>query len=149
MSFHLAQMNVARCRAPLNSPVMRGFVDLLEAVNALADATPGFIWRLQSETGDATSIQAFDDPLVIVNLSVWSGVETLREYVYRTAHADTFRKRKEWFEDFGGLSLALWWIPAGTIPTVEGAKMRLGMLAESGPTVDAFGFRDSFPNPAA
>ena len=108
MSFHLEQINIARCRAPVDFPVMRGFVDMLDAVNALADATPGFVWRLQSDGGDATRIQACDDPLIIINLSVWSGVEPLREYIYRTVHADAFRKRQEWFEDFGGPSLALW-----------------------------------------
>ncbi|OAI43143.1 hypothetical protein AYO41_02805 [Verrucomicrobia bacterium SCGC AG-212-E04] len=149
MPFHLAQINIARCRAPLDSPVMRGFVERLDTVNALADASPGFIWRLQTDAGDATSIQAFDDPLIIVNLSVWSGLEPLRDYVYRSSHAEAFRQRGDWFEPAAGPHLACWWISAGTIPTVEEGKRRLDMLAARGPTADAFTFRSAFLSPPA
>src|SRR5450432_46769 len=148
MAFHLAQINIARCRAPLDSPVMCGFVDLLDTINALADAAPGFIWRLQSADGDATSIQAFDDPLIIVNMSVWPGLEPLKAYVHRNAHADALRQRQDWFENSAGPSLALWWIAAGAIPTIEDGKRRLDLLSRRGPTGDAFTIRNPFPNPS-
>ena len=147
MKYQLAQINIARCKAPLDSPVMRDFVDLLDAVNALADATPGFIWRLKTEEGDATGVRAFDDPLIIVNMSVWSGIEALRAYVYRSSHAYVFRKRKEWFEDVTTPSLALWWIPVGHIPTVDEGKQRLEMLEKDGITPYAFTFKDTFEPP--
>ncbi len=145
MTHHLAQINIARCKAPLDSPTMRGFFEQLDAINALADATPGFVWRLQSDAGDATSIRAYEDPLTIVNMSVWTGIEPLKTYAYRSAHAEVFRKRKEWFEELPGPILTLWWIPAGSIPTPEEGKRRLEILEQRGPTVEAFTFRATFP----
>ena len=143
----LAQINIAHCKAPLDSPVIRGFVALLDAINALADASPGFVWRLKSEGGDATSIRAYEDPLIIVNLSVWTGTDSLKEYTYRNSHAAAFRKRKEWFHEMTGPNFALWWIPAGHIPTVDEGKQRLEMLAKNGPSPESFSFRESFPAP--
>jgi hypothetical protein len=147
MKHQLAQINVARCKAPLDSPVMRDFVDLLDAVNALADATPGFIWRLKTDEGDATGVKAFEDPLIIVNMSVWGGIEALRDYVYKNSHGYAFRKRKEWFEEMTTPRLALWWIPVGHIPTVEEGKQRLEALEREGPTPIAFTFKDAFEAP--
>ncbi len=143
----LAQINIAHCKAPLDSPVMRGFVDLLDTINALADASPGFVWRLKSDGGDATSIRAYEDPLIIVNMSVWTSAEALKEYTYRNSHAAVFRKRKEWFHEMTGPNFALWWIPAGQIPTVEEGKRRLELLAKNGPSPESFSFRESFPAP--
>lgn len=147
MTYQLAQINIARCKAPLDSPVMREFVDLLDAVNALADATPGFVWRLKTAEGDATSVRAYDDPLILVNMSVWSGIDALRQYVYRSSHAHAFRRRKEWFEDIATPSLALWWIPEGQIPTLDEGKLHLDMIGREGVTPSAFTFKETFDPP--
>ena len=147
MPHHLAQINIARGRAALDSPVMRGFVEQLDSLNALAESSPGFVWRLKTESGNATDIRAFDDPLIIVNLSVWSGIEPLKEFAYRSAHAHAFRRRKEWFEEMAAPGLALWWIPEGSLPTVDQGKERLGLMARVGPTCEAFTFRNVFTAP--
>ena len=143
--FHLAQVNVARLRAPIDHPDTQEFVDALEPINAVADAAPGFVWRLQTESGDATSIRAFDDDLVIVNLSVWATLEDLRSFMYRTDHAGFLRRRRTWFEPTDGPSVAMWWIPVGEVPTVEDAVQRLGRLEQAGPSPEAFDLRRSFP----
>jgi Domain of unknown function (DUF3291) len=148
MRFQLAQINIARGLAPLDSPVMRDFVALLAQVNELADATPGFVWRLVGDGSDATGIRAYEDPLVIINMSVWEGIDSLRDYAYRSGHVHAFRRRKEWFEASGAPSFALWWIPTGTIPSVEEGKARLEMIRREGPTADAFSFKVAFPAPA-
>jgi len=141
---HLAQLNIARLRAPLESPQLAAFVGALEPVNAMADAAPGFVWRLQTEQGDATSIRAFDDDMLLVNMSVWDSIEALQEFVYRNpGHRDIFRRRNEFF-DRAEPYLVLWWIPAGTIPTVDDAKERLELLRSTGPSPRAFTFRMPF-----
>jgi hypothetical protein len=145
---HLAQVNVATLRAPLDGPELAGFVAQLEPLNALADQSPGFVWRLQTEDGDATAIRPFDDDRVMVNLSVWASLEALRSFVYATGHLDVMRHRRAWFHRMPDPYLALWWLPAGTIPTVAEAKERLELLAAKGPTTDAFTFRAPFPEPA-
>jgi hypothetical protein len=145
--WHLAQVNVAVLRAPLDSPQLAGFVSMLDPINALADGAPGFVWRLQTEDGDATAIRAFDDERMLVNMSVWESVEALGAFVYGTRHLDVLRQRREWFEKMTTTYLALWWVPAGTIPTVEEAKRRLDLLERRGPSVDAFTFREPFPPP--
>ena len=148
--FHLAQVNIARMRAPLETPVMDGFRTQLERINAVADASPGFVWRLQSDEGDATAIRAFDDPLMLVNMSVWESLEALHAYVYKSDHVGPLRSRRAWFEPLTGqASLALWWIPAGHEPTVAEAVERLELLNARGPTADAFTFREPFPPPGA
>lgn len=143
--FHLAQINVARMKEPLESPVMAGFVARLEEINALADRAEGFVWRLQTPEGDATYIRAFEDDRIIVNLSVWKSVETLKNYVYRTAHAELLRDRKNWFEHFAGAQLAMWWVPAGHVPGVDEATRRLAHLDEHGPSQFAFTFKTVHP----
>jgi hypothetical protein len=145
---HLAQVNVATLRAPLDGPELARFVAQLEPLNALADQSPGFVWRLQTEEGDATAIRPFEDDRVIVNLSVWASLEALRTFVYATRHLDVMRHRRAWFHRMPDPYLALWWLPAGTIPTVTEARERLELLAANGPTADAFTFRASFPEPA-
>jgi hypothetical protein len=145
---HLAQVNVATLRAPLDGPELAGFVAQLEPLNALADQSPGFVWRLQTEDGDATAIRPFDDDRVMVNLSVWKSLEALRSFVYATGHLDVMRHRRAWFHRMPDPYLALWWLPAGTIPTVAEARERLELLAAKGPTTDAFTFRAPFPEPA-
>lgn len=142
---HLAQMNIARMKAPLESPVMAGFVARLDELNALADRSPGFVWRLQNEEGNATYLRPYGDDRIIFNLSVWESLEQLREYVYRGVHVDVLRQRHEWFTKFEGAYLTLWWVPAGHRPSVDEAKQRLDHLVEHGPTSFAFSFKATFP----
>ena len=143
-NFHLAQVNIARMRAPLDDPMMEGFVNRLEPLNTLADAAPGFVWRLQTDAGDATSIQAFDDPNLIVNLSVWESIQALESYIYRSDHVNTLQRRAEWFERPTKSPFVLWWVNAGHIPSVEEAENRLKLLWENGPTAEAFTFSKRF-----
>jgi hypothetical protein len=145
---HLAQLNVALPREPLDTPAMAGFVARLEEVNALADTAPGFVWRLVDDGGsDATALRPYG-PDLMVNMSVWESVETLYDYMYRTAHLDLLRRRREWFSHDGlGAHSVLWWVPAGRIPTLEQAHRRLDLLAERGPTAEAFTFQQCFPAP--
>jgi hypothetical protein len=146
--FHLAQANIGRFRAPLESPVMEGFRTQLDPINALADESPGFVWRLQTEDGNATAIRPYaDDDLMAINMSVWESLESLQRFVYRSRHVDVLRGRKQWFEQADGPILVLWWIPAGRIPTVAEAQERLQHLREHGPTPRAFTFRSPFPAP--
>jgi hypothetical protein len=147
-AFHLAQVNIARMVEPLDSPRLAGFVAALEPINALADGAPGFVWRLQTEEGDATSIRAFEDDLLLVNLSVWASFEALGDFVYRSDHAGVMRRRREWFEPMETY-VALWWVAAGHLPTVAEAKERLEHLEADGPTPFAFTFRVPFPPPGS
>jgi len=146
--YQLAQCNIGRARAPIDDPVMAGFVARLDEINSLADGSPGFVWRLQSDGGNATSIRAYDDDLILFNLSVWESPDHLRAFVYRSDHASVMRQRKQWFEQFDGLYLVLWWIPAGHIPTVTEAKERLDHLRTNGDSPHAFSFARTFPAPA-
>jgi hypothetical protein len=146
MPVHLAQVNVARLAAPLDSAQLRPFVERLQSVNALADGSPGFVWRLQTEEGDATAYRVFDDPELIVNLSVWESLEALRGFVYRLPeHVGVLRRRHEFFVRSQEETAALWWVPAGSIPTVGEAEERLTLLRALGPSSDAFTFKRSFP----
>jgi len=138
--FHLAQVNMAHARAPLDHPLLADFVELLEPINAIADESPGFVWRLQSDDGNATSLRIFDDESMLVNMSVWTDVESLRRFVYQSRHLDVFRRRTEWFQRMAEVYLALWWIPAGSIPTVADAEVRITHLRAHGPTPYAFTF---------
>lgn len=145
MKFHLAQINVGRTRGPMDSPVMAEFAAALDEINALAEASPGFVWRFKTDNGNATEVKAYEDPLMLVNLSVWESVESLRNYAYRSAHGKFFARRAEWFESSAEAPFALWWIPAGQIPTVEEAVARLAELRARGPGPRAFTFKQPFP----
>ncbi|HEY7754708.1 MAG TPA: DUF3291 domain-containing protein [Actinomycetota bacterium] len=147
--WHVAQVNIATLRAPIDSPQLADFVALLDPINALADRTPGFVWRLQTEDGDATAIRAFPDERIIVNLSVWETVEALGGFVYASRHLDVLRRRRAWFEKMATSHLALWWIPAGTTPTVEQARARLDLLDARGSSPEAFTLREPFPPPGS
>lgn len=147
--FHLAQINIARMQAPLEHPSMHAFVAQLESINRLADESPGFVWRLQTEEGDATALRVFDDPMLLVNMSVWESFEALKEYVYRSAHRGPLRDRQRWFGRLPGAHLALWWIPAGSEPSLDDAKRRLRLLDANGPGPEAFTFSKAYPPPTA
>ena len=147
-NYHLAQINIARMLAPIDDPLMAEFVAQLPPINALADESPGFVWRLQSESGDATSIKIYDDDMIIINITVWESVDALREYVYKSAHHAVVRDRKRWFEKFDDPYYALWWVPAGHIPSTEEGKERLDYLREHGDTAFAFSFKNVFPKPS-
>ena len=145
-AYELAQLNIAVMREPLESPGMADFVANLEKINALAEAFPGYLWRLQSDEGDATAFRPLG-AMTLVNMSVWKDVESLNRYVYRSAHAEIMRRRQEWFEKMKEAFVVLWWVPAGHRPTVEEATAKLQHLRSHGPTVDAFTFRKAFPPP--
>lgn len=145
-AFEIAQLNIARLSAPIDSPQLADFVANLDRVNALADAAPGFVWRLQTEDGDATAIRHFGDDY-IVNMSVWRDVQALHDYVYRSAHTQVMRRRKEWFERMREAYMVMWWVPAGHRPSLEEADDRLRRLREHGPTEYAFTFKKAFPAP--
>lgn len=148
MTYRLAQINVALGKGPLDSPIMEGFTSQVDAVNALAESSPGFVWRLvDADSSGALASDVFTDRLMIVNMSVWESAEALRNYVYRNHHGQVFRDRKQWFNELDGPGLAMWWIPAGELPTLADAKRRLELLAKNGPTADAFTFRQLFAAP--
>jgi hypothetical protein len=143
---HLAQLNVGRSVAPLTDPVMADFVGGLARLNALADASPGFVWRLQDDSGNATDLRPFDAE-TLVNMSVWTSIDALRDYVYRSGHLDLLRRRREFFVVADGPYTVLWWVPAGQLPTVDEAGERLALLRTKGPSPDAFTFREPCPPP--
>lgn len=143
MQLHLAQLNVGTLRHPIEHEATRPFTEGLDPVNALADAAPGFVWRLQTEEGNATAIQPFANPLTITNLSVWESMDTFRGFVFRGTHRDFLRRRGEWFE--AGSQAVLWWVPAGTVPTLDDALARLRFVQRFGPTAHAFEMGDHFP----
>jgi hypothetical protein len=144
-NYHVAQVNIGRILAELDDPVMAGFVERLEEINALADASPGFVWRLQTNEGNATYFRPFEDERTLLNMSVWEDVEALRQYVYRSSHRELLRQRHSWFEKFAGAYAALWWVPAGHIPGMDEAKRRITHLDAHGPTQFAFTFQTVFP----
>jgi hypothetical protein len=153
MDYMLAQVNIGRLLAPLDSPAIAGFVAALDAVNAVADAAPGFVWRLQTEDGNATALRAFEgdaagaDGGILINMSVWESVEALGAYVYGEAHLAVLRQRRKWFEHMTDAYTALWWVPRGHIPTIAEAEERLRHLRQHGPTSQAFTLREHFPAP--
>ena len=143
-AYHLAQLNIAWMKAPLDAPQMADFVANLERINALAEGSPGYVWRLQDEAGDATTIRPFGDE-VLVNMSVWQDVQSLSDYVYKSAHTEMLKRRREWFERVEQAHQVLWWVPAGHRPSVFEAAERLAHLREHGATAQAFTFRQVFP----
>ena len=140
----IAQVNVALPREPLDSPALAGFVANLEPVNALADAAPGFVWRLEDSSGDATSIRVFDDERLIINMSVWESIESLWDFVYSGGHLAVMRRRREWMTRLAGAYMCLWWVPAGHLPDTAEARERLEHLERHGPSPHAFTFKRRF-----
>ncbi|WP_116997411.1 DUF3291 domain-containing protein [Desertimonas flava] len=149
-TWHLAQVNIGRLRAPIDHPDIAEFKAALDTINALAESSPGFVWRLQDDAGNATGIEVDpEDELLIPNMSVWESVEALSEFVYRSDHTPFLRRRREWFQRFGSTFMALWWVPAGHLPTLDEAQQRLDLLERNGPTAEAFTFRHRFPQPSS
>ena len=147
--FHLAEINIGRLRAPVDSPVLADFVANLERINALADTSPGFIWRLVGAGDDATDLKPDpDDEMMALNMSVWESPQALGAFVYRSDHQPIMRRRGEWFEKLE-LYMALWWVPAGHTPGVAEGMARIDTLRRLGPTAEAFTFRTPFPAPDA
>ena len=144
-SVELAQLNIGRALAALDDPLMDGFVNRLAEINGLGEKAPGFVWRLTDKLGeDATGIRAYDDPLIIVNLTVWTGIDPLFEFAYKSTHTELLRARREWFVPLEGPTLVLWWVRAGVRPTIDDARARLEHLAAHGPTAHAFTFKQRF-----
>lgn len=141
MEYRLAQVNIARMKGPLDSPVMAGFVARLDQINALADSSPGFVWRLQAPEGNSAYLRPYDDDRILINMSVWETLDHLRSFVYRSMHVELIRQRADWFEKFKGAYAALWWVPAGYLPGVDEAKKRIEFLEANGPTQFAFTFQ--------
>lgn len=148
-AWHIAQMNVATALFPLDDPRIAEFMGLLDEVNALAEQSPGFVWRLKSDTGNATDIKAADDPKFIVNMSVWRSVEALFDFVYKSSHRLVMAKRREWFARPAGSYQVLWWVSAGEVPSAEEGLARLRHLDQHGSTPHAFTFKQKFPPPNA
>jgi quinol monooxygenase YgiN len=148
MNYHLAQINIGRLIAPIDDPRIAKFVAQLAPINAIADQAPGFVWRLQSESGNATDIPYNDDPTMMLNMSVWESLEALHDYAYNSEHMKAFRDRAKWFQKLDKPSYCLWWIPAGHIPTVGEGRERLEHYQAHGATPFSFWFSQPFPQPA-
>ncbi|MCE9579295.1 MAG: DUF3291 domain-containing protein [Deltaproteobacteria bacterium] len=148
-AFELAQVNIALPREPLDSPLLADFVAALAPINALADRSPGFVWRLGGDSGDATEVRGFGDDRMLINMSTWTSLEALADYVFRSAHTEVMRQRRTWFEAVREATSVLWWVPAGHRPTIAEAEARLASLRASGPTPFAFTFKQPFAAPAA
>ena len=150
MDLHFAELNIARLRAPLDAASNAEFVAVLDAVNAIADVSTGFVWRLKADDGGPSSyVHVFDDPQMIVNLTVWTDPDALRHFTYRSGHGAYFRRRKEWFEPATQPNMVCWWIPVGETPDVDDAVRRLAHLRANGPTENGFLFDEVHPRPRA
>jgi hypothetical protein len=148
-AYELAQLNVGIIKDTMDSPVMADFAANLERINALAERSSGFVWRLQTDAGDATALRPFEDENTLVNMSVWRDVESLSAYVYASAHVDLMRRRREWFERMREAFFVLWWVPKGHRPSVVEGVAKLEVLRARGPSAEAFTFRHAFPPPDA
>lgn len=147
-NFQLAQINIGTLKAPLDSPQLKDFVDNLDRINALAEGSDGFVWRLKGEGNDATSLRPFGDD-VIVNMSVWRDADALRAYVYKSAHVEIMKRRREWFARMTNAFMVLWWVPAGHEPTLAEAAQKLEHLRKHGPSPEAFSFAEAYAAPDA
>jgi hypothetical protein len=155
MDFVVAQVNIGRLVAPLDSPRLADFVAGLDPVNAVADSAPGFVWRLQTEDGNSTALRVFEDDAegadggILINMSVWESVDALAAFVYGEAHLSVLRRRRQWFERLKDAYAALWWIPRGHIPAIHEAEERVKHLRAHGPTPHAFTLKVHFPAPGS
>ncbi|WP_031224861.1 DUF3291 domain-containing protein [Streptomyces roseochromogenus] len=146
-AYDLAEVNIARLKFPLDSPQLKDFVDALDPVNATADAADGFVWRLRSDTGNATDIPVFGDEWLIINMSTWRDANALTAFMYQGQHRELLARRRDWFEKLEEAVTTLWWVPAGHRPTVAEAEDRLLHLRAHGATPYAFTLRTTFPAP--
>lgn len=147
--WHLAQVNIARLIEPLDSDRLADFVAALDPVNAEADLAPGFVWRLKTEEGNATSLVAFEWDVsgtagVITNMSVWESFEDLKNFVYSPNHLEVMKQRRNWFHQVAEATTALWWVRAGEVPTLQDAEVKIRSLREQGPTRSSFGLNQIF-----
>jgi hypothetical protein len=145
MKYHLAQINIAKMIAPLDSPVMAEFVANLEPINSLGENSPGFVWRLKDDSNTSTAVRVYDDDFIIVNMSVWENAEALFQFVYKSRHTEFLKRRKEWFEKMPEMQMVMWYVPEGHTPTVNEAVERLNYLRKHGATPFAFTFKQQFP----
>jgi hypothetical protein len=146
--FNIAEINIAKIKGvDINDPVMKEFVDNLDGVNAIAESSSGFVWRLKDESNNATSINPYNDEQIIINISVWESIEALENFMYKTFHSNFLKRRKEWFQAFGKVSTAMWWIPKGQVPTIEEAVEKLDYLQKNGSSELVFDFKNKFPVP--
>lgn len=145
MTKHLAQLNIATAIAPLESPELKEFVDNLDYINGIAEQSPGFIWRLQDESGNATDIQLFDDPKTIINMSVWQSPDALKNFMFKTDHMKFFKRKAQWFNKPVQANYVLWWLDEGQIPTVEQGLAKLKLLRQQGEQAQAFSFKKLYP----
>ena len=139
--FQLAQVNIGKAKGPMDAAVMKEFSDNLDPINQIAESSPGFIWRLKDDSGNATDIQSFDDPDIIINMSVWGSIDDLKNFMFKTHHIDFLKRKKEWFYTMSEANYALWWVPTGHQPDIEEAKSRLLHLQQNGESMHAFSFK--------
>lgn len=145
-TFQIAEINIARMKGvDINDPMMKEFVENLDTVNAIAEKSEGFVWRLKDENNNATNFNPYNDERVIINVSVWQSIETLEKFMYHTFHSEFLRRRKEWFQTYGKVHTALWWVPSGQYPTMQEAVNKLAYLQQNGPSKIVFDLRNIFP----
>jgi hypothetical protein len=147
--YHLAEINIAKMKGVnINDPIMKEFVDNLEAVNGIAESSPGFVWRLKDDNNNATSLNPYDDEQVIINVSVWESIENLEHFMYKTFHSDFLKRRKEWFINFGKVYTAMWWTPVDHLPSLQEAVDNLAYLEKNGASEKVFDFRRKYDRPS-
>ena len=147
MKYHLAQINIAKLIAPLDDPLIADFVNNLDRINGIAEQSKGFVWRLKDESGNSTAIDVFNDPMLIVNMSVWESIEDLKQFVYESGHLQIYLRKKEWFHDMDKAHMALWWVKSGELPTAQQGREKLEFLQKNGPSDLAFSFSKIFSAP--
>lgn len=149
MKYYIAEINIARMKGvDINDPIMKEFVENLDAVNQVAESSEGFVWRLKDDNNNATSLNPYDDEQVIINVSVWQSIETLENFMYKTFHSEFLKRRKEWFVAYGTAHTAMWWVPAEHTPTLQEAVDKLDYLQKNGASADSFDFRNKFSAPS-
>ena len=148
-AFHIAQFNIVKLKAPLDDPAMAGFTGRLDEIGILADNSPGFVWRLQTEEDDSPVMREFEEAGILVNMSVWKSLALLHHYVYKSMHRELLRDKQLWADKMTEAHMVLWWISAGEIPRLAEAKRRLDRLNASGPGPEAFTFTKPFPPPGS
>ena len=147
--YQLAQVNIGIAKGAMDSEVMKVFADNLDPINAIAEASVGFVWRLKDDCGNATDIVFSDNPNELVNMSVWESVDDLKHFMFKTHHIDFLKRKKEWFETPSQATYVLWWVPAGHLPSIEEAKQKLSLIRKHGETAEAFSFKKVFASPSA